>query len=155
MKFFKKNVKLFIGILIGAILACGLTVYATNILASQVTYTNNKNVETALNELYTLSQKRITVEGTIDESQLTADANGWININVGFQPRYVYIYKATSESPQDIVYNGESWNEYGWKNDNSMWYTIKQGENFEITSQGFKYDTSITNLIQFSYIAVQ
>ena len=55
MKFLKNNLKLIIGILIGAILASGIVYAATS--ASQVTYTTNKNaeiktVEGALNDLY-------------------------------------------------------------------------------------------------------
>ena len=59
MNFLKKNYKLIIGIVIGAILISGISVYATGqYLASQVDYTtskngNIKNVEQALNDLYT------------------------------------------------------------------------------------------------------
>ena len=59
MNFVKKNIKLIVGIIIGAVLISGISVYATTTyLASQVNYTTNKNaeiksVEQALNDLYT------------------------------------------------------------------------------------------------------
>ncbi len=57
MNFLKKNYKLIIGIVIGAILISGISVYATGqYLASQVTY-NNTNVASALDELYTKLSK--------------------------------------------------------------------------------------------------
>ena len=53
MNFIKKNFKLIVGIIIGAILISGISVYATGqYLASQVIYKNGKNVEQALNDLY-------------------------------------------------------------------------------------------------------
>ena len=51
MKFLKNNLKIIIAFIMGAILATGITVYA-NINASSITYSNNKTVAQALNELY-------------------------------------------------------------------------------------------------------
>ena len=53
MNFIKKNIKLILGIVIGAVLISGISVYATSTYyASQVTYKDGKTVEQALNELY-------------------------------------------------------------------------------------------------------
>ena len=55
--FFKKNVRLFVGILIGGVLVGGSVYAATIIGAGEVSYTNNSqtSVQSALDDLYTLS----------------------------------------------------------------------------------------------------
>ena len=55
--FFKKNVRLFVGILIGGVLVGGSVYAATIIGAGEVSYTNNSqtSVQSALDNLYTLS----------------------------------------------------------------------------------------------------
>ena len=69
MNFIKKNIKLIIGIIIGAILISGISVYATStIMANQVTYKNGKTVEQALNELYGRKVKILKI-GDYDSSQ--------------------------------------------------------------------------------------
>ena len=52
MKLFKKNFKVLIGILIGAVLASSITVYAYSYFASDVQYTDNQTVAQALDDLY-------------------------------------------------------------------------------------------------------
>lgn len=52
MKFFKSNLKVIISFVLGVILASGITVYASSYFAKDITYTENKTVEQALNELY-------------------------------------------------------------------------------------------------------
>lgn len=87
MKFLKRNKKIIIGILIGAILAGGIVYAATS--ADKVTYTTNKNIEVknveeALNDLYNNKKE------TSDESK-SITSNGeqtldkyykYINVNV-------------------------------------------------------------------------
>ena len=110
MNFIKKNYKLIIGIIIGAILISGISVYATGqYLASQVTY-NNTNVANALNDLYNkikdinetdsistdiLSGKKaytknglITGTKSIDciSGTYSKPANTYISIDIGFTP---------------------------------------------------------------------
>ena len=58
MKFLKRNIKLFVGIIIGVLIAGGI-VYAATINAREVDYTTSKNgevstVEQALNDLYNM-----------------------------------------------------------------------------------------------------
>ena len=81
MKFFKNNLKLIIGFIIGVIIASGITVYAYSYFASDVGYTKPEtttatSVETALNELYELSGKCKIYEFNlnIDQDITTNDA---------------------------------------------------------------------------------
>ena len=58
MKIFKNNVKMIFGFIIVAIIASGISVYATTtFLASQVTYKDGKSVAEALDELYAEKQE--------------------------------------------------------------------------------------------------
>lgn len=52
----KKNTKLIIGIVLGVIITGGITIATYNYYATDVRYTENKNVAQALNELYEMSQ---------------------------------------------------------------------------------------------------
>ena len=63
MKFLKNNLKLIIGLMVGAILASTITVYAYSYFAKDISYTKPGtntaiSVETALNELYNLGYNR-------------------------------------------------------------------------------------------------
>lgn len=56
MKFIKSNIKALIGLILGLLLAGGITAFATTYFASDIQYKNGKNVAQALNELYDVSQ---------------------------------------------------------------------------------------------------
>ena len=78
MKFIKNNFKLFIGFLIGLILAGGI-VYAV-VSAGEIEYTTNKNaniktVEDALNDLYleNLNSYKILETGTFTTASTSSD----------------------------------------------------------------------------------
>lgn len=78
-----KNIKLIIGLIIGIIIASGITVYAA-INASDINYKNNKSVADALNDLYTQvpkGTKDITSNGNnIDVKQYeTVNVNATIS----------------------------------------------------------------------------
>ena len=78
MKFLKRNIKWIIAIIVGIVIASGISVYATSqYLASQVSYTTDENekienVADALDDLYRKSN-----EETIDlQNILYAESNG-------------------------------------------------------------------------------
>lgn len=92
MKFLKKNFKLIVGIIIGAILISGISVYATTTyLASQVTYKDGKTVEQALNNLYEIyDELQNNSLADIENVELISKGlDGNITIPAGF--RYVII----------------------------------------------------------------
>ena len=64
MKFFKNNLKVIIGFVIGVILASSITVYAYSYFASDVKYTDDKSVEDALNELYEIKNNNKSIVKT-------------------------------------------------------------------------------------------
>lgn len=74
MNFIKKNIKLILGIVIGAVLISGISVYATyTYLASDVKYTKNNSeisVEQALNELYASNLYEVLESGTYTSSNV-------------------------------------------------------------------------------------
>ena len=86
MNFIKRNLKSIITFIIGAILATGVTVFAT-INANSVDYINNKRVSDALNELYDEipSNTYATYDGTFSSTG-TYTVN-----NLNFRPSNVYI----------------------------------------------------------------
>ena len=65
MNFIKRNLKSIITFILGAILATGITVFAT-INANSVDYTNNKKVSDALNDLYNRSSTYIQPSGSLN-----------------------------------------------------------------------------------------
>lgn len=92
MKFLKKNFKLIVGIIIGAILISGISVYATTTyLASQVTYKDGKTVEQALNNLYEIYDElqNNTLADIENVELISKGLDGNITIPAGF--RYVII----------------------------------------------------------------
>ena len=70
MNCIKKNFKMllsnFIVAILVVILTCGITVYASGLMASSIDYTNIKTVATALDDLYNL--KTATMQELIDNS---------------------------------------------------------------------------------------
>ena len=81
MNFVKKNFKLIVGIIIGAVLISGISVYATT-FANQITYTINgreniNSVEDALNDLYskvptkTLLWTNLSPNSTFEAQEIT------------------------------------------------------------------------------------
>lgn len=107
MKFLKNNLKLVIGLIIGAILASGITVYATTTyLANQVIYTREgtdiKNVEEALNDLY---GKKITTKGTEWNSGTLITEEGDNDVDIGFIPSKI-VFTISSDATT-CVYNSE------------------------------------------------
>ena len=76
----KKNIKWIVLIVLGIVISCGISVYATSqYLASQVTY-NNTNVASALDDLYNKvpnGEETITANGHYDISKKAS-----VNVNV-------------------------------------------------------------------------
>ena len=75
MNFVKKNYKLIIGIVIGAILISGISVYATGqYLASQVEYNKNgqAKVSDALDDLYSRTTELDTIKTNVNQTTATA-----------------------------------------------------------------------------------
>lgn len=94
-KFEKNNIYLIIGILIGATLACGITAYATNIMAGNVTYKNNKTVEAALNELYNRTNKTLLWTNPNPNSSFGNDTITLSSSLTGYT-HFLLIYKAST-----------------------------------------------------------
>ena len=78
MKFFKKNLKFLSGVIVGAVLASSITVYAYSYFASDVQYTSNKSVAEALDELY--SRIPTGSEGTTKTCTLNISQTGKLSI---------------------------------------------------------------------------
>lgn len=83
----KKNIILgiIVGMLLGVILTSSITVYAYSCFANQVTYKDGKNVENALNELYTIVNgvpNTVTLIQNVDEG----------NSSISFTPSNEYKY---------------------------------------------------------------
>ena len=103
------NSKIFAFIL-GAVLFSGITVYATNYLAKDVTY-KDTNVENALNDLYENMNNDNCVTGTVKHN-----ANTQLNINLGITPnRLLMVYKTGSYYNFDVYdKNLNNMFYYGW-----------------------------------------
>ena len=104
MNFAKKNSRWIITIIVSIILASGISVYATTTyLASQINYTTEKNaeienVEDALDELYTKTNKEILNQYTISlraGTSSTIDAESLFNFSGSTRSNYKY-FKITS-----------------------------------------------------------
>ena len=160
MNFFKKNIKLIIGFIVGIILASGITVYATSYFAGDVKYIRNNTettVEAALNDLYDKQKENsnIVAEGTINEDELTPDKDGYLNINLEFQPRYILMYADLGGYDQVYYYKENTWYYDGWSGNNSAW-AYKNPSEIAIKSNGFKcYTADGTSWNQMKYIAIK
>lgn len=147
IKVWKKNIKLIIGIIIGGILASGITAYAV-INASDIDYKNGKNVSEALDDLYSkainrgslnwspttlttqsvqagyytggiLDSRGVTTEGTEWNSGYFTSVSGENSINVRFNPSKIVIYR--SKDDRTIMYNAS---------ESSTTFRRYQGESF-------------------------
>lgn len=100
MKFIKRNIKLFIGIIIGMLLISGISVYASyKYFASDVIYTEEKNVSDALNDLY-LNKKQTTDETKeiITNGEQSLDKY-YKNLNVNIPNNFIPEILWTNNSP--------------------------------------------------------
>ena len=71
MKILKKNYKLIIGIILGLIIS-GISVYAAyDYYANEISYTNEKTVAQALNDLYTRSTSSKLIEVKLDGNKIS------------------------------------------------------------------------------------
>ena len=110
MKILKKNTKLIVGIIIGAIIATGITTYAAyNYYASQVSYTKKDgtevSVEKALNELYA-SKKTATASGSSNNYSTEEQVVGtWIDGKPLYRKLVTYTYTATGNSEFSFNHN--------------------------------------------------
>ena len=94
----KKNVKWIIAIIVGIVIASGISVYATSTyLASDVSY-KSINVATALNDLYSVAQTRTENNYSTEEQVIGTWIDGKplyrkvININADGTKRCKSIY---------------------------------------------------------------
>ena len=147
MKFLKKNLKLVIGIIIGLVLATGITAYATyKYFASDIEYTDNKNVAQALNELYGMSQledRIATLEtGTSKVDILydgTTDSQGIITQTSGTAAERTF-YKNVSDYDFVYVYGG-------YKNGTTEYYYMTPAI---IHKSFYNMNAACGGLVQFS-----
>lgn len=141
MNFLKKNVKLFLGFIIGLILASGVAVYAYSYYAKDIGYTKpgtntEISVETALNELYNKVNTKQWAEGN---TTLPSDLMLEIT-NLDFKPtrltliisytggRIIYVVNNNNE----VVYSMAE-NQYG------EWARQDFGTQITLLDNGFKY----------------
>ena len=125
MNFLKKNTKTIAGIIVGAVLATGITGYATyNYFAKDITYkrpgTNTEiNVAQALNELYT-SKQTANASGSANNYSTEEQVIGtWIDNNKLYRKTYTATLSSTDatqvisvdnsfdvKSIEAIIFNG-------------------------------------------------
>ena len=140
MNLLKENKKLIIGIIIGIIIASGITIYAT-INANAVDYTNNKKVSDALNELYQLTNGG-QAETQINYGEFTTTTA--THVNVGFRPNKVAIVVPYNRDACYVQYM------YNFDNDNkvnAIWRVTNgdEGElisNYGASTIGFSVDNT-------------
>lgn len=93
MNFIKKNIKLIIGFIVGAIVASSVTVYAYSYLASDIKYTKEEkdgteteiDVEQALDELY---RNKDTVYETGEFDQYVAAYSNYASVTLNLSKTY-------------------------------------------------------------------
>lgn len=138
----KKNIKLIISFIIGAIILSGISVYANYIyFAKDVSYTRNGveiSVADALNELY--DKKRNYNSGEIK------NFNGQCTISVGFIPikTVVYLYK-DDNSWATILMEGTNGNRINTGKDRGNAYAEYNNDNIMVFDNNtfsftFSYD---------------
>lgn len=106
MKILNSKFKLFIGMLIGIIIGSSITVYATGILAKDITYKKGNeeiSVETALNELYSKKELDINVNEEVIYQYNDGNKNNQdIEISPELEGKYLLILTSiyvTSNTP--------------------------------------------------------
>lgn len=97
----KNNIKLFVGIVLG-ILISGVTVYATNYLASDVTY-KDTTVDKVLDELYKNQSNDYCVVGSFTGNKCSTTDGQILPIN--FVPSKFFIYSHNSKVAYIIEYD--------------------------------------------------
>ena len=149
MNFLKKNYKLIIGIIIGAILISGISVYATGqYLASQVDYNKNgqAKVSDALNDLYDIvnnykyTEQEYLAYGTAQYNKSMADHNHFVDNNftikkgnnhysIGFEPSVIYYHSSA----------GVAW---ALKGDSTLYWVGSGTSNVGTTPNMFSTDST-------------
>ena len=144
MNFFKKNIKLIIGFIVGVILASGITVYATSYFAGDVKYTRNNietTVEAALNDLYSIKTEN---SDAVVKTNFTITGDRTLHeYNIGFEPSMIIFFN-TSDS---INWGSREDSKLYWGDGTGEWGANNFGDgSFITTSTGFKciYDQTIT-----------
>lgn len=105
MSFIKNNIKFIIGFIIGGILCCCMTVYATTYLASDIKYTADKMIDAALDELYTRvpsGSKTITSNGDYDVSNKES-----VSVNVPIPSGYYKLAGLSNAATASDILNGK------------------------------------------------
>ena len=142
MNFVKKNIKLVVGIIIGAILISGISVYATSTyLASQVEYNKNgqAKVSDALDDLYNKSDTTITNLNnqistlTTQLANISGGVSGEVNlsttyedVSLGFKPSKVILVSQNTKGNYVVVFIKDSSNDI----DLVVWSNILPANNY-------------------------
>ncbi len=159
----KNNVKLFVGIIIGALIS-GSIVYAVTLIDSKdVTYTpsdNNfevTNVEGALNTLYNKLDGKKTASGYVT----IANAYTPAEVNIGFKPGYVATVFTDSAGTYISVYN-KDWdpthaqvNQYNYAFPTAYNSNSSNARVFELTDTGFKVKSNTVGNVKIYYFAIE
>ena len=93
--FIKKNYKVAIAFVLGAIIFCGVSVYATTVASSLITYTKpngtNTYVDQALDELYTMAESKNSDTSTV--LPLVSGSVQYLDVSAGDYILLPYVVK--------------------------------------------------------------
>lgn len=150
----KKNIKLFVGIIIGGILFGSIGVYATTqYLAKDIKFApsnsewNVDNVESAINDLYFTKSNNIYKKGVFNANTTTQ------KIVLGFKPKYLFMLTIVDGySDRQVIYiytEDVSTNEVfvGWGSEANNGYNkvnMKTTYDMEMLEEGFQMKTNNT-----------
>lgn len=164
----KENIlRIIIGFIVGAIIASSITVYAV-VNASQVNYQNNKTVEQALNELYSLNlQNKIT---NINNNNVVVEYNQCVDGQVSksytaSEEEILVLYLCeTGESgwynnystTGSIIYDSNNQTIYGWSGImGGNWYSnmrtilikLEEDDTVTVETYGFNWGSAHYSMV--------
>ena len=130
MKFLRKNIKIISAFVLGLIISGGIVIYATSIYnATDIAYSENKNVAQALNELYDVSQLEARIEELENKFSDTTIYKGTVKNNYAAAQTTTVLNQFTCPKSGKII----------------AYTNTKTSSTTAVTGTAFYYNLSIAN----------